>query len=128
MFTYITDLFVAVPIPFLALSAVVLTAMLVFLVLQRGIHELRFRRRQRLTARCRELVDGLLGPETSDRCLVETSRVPARHRFVIETVFLRTLALSTGTPVERGRSVFRFLRGERGWGDMIRKGFERART
>ena len=103
MFTYITDLLVAVLIPFLALSAIVLTAMLVFLVVQRGIDELQFRRRQRLTARYRELVDGLLGPEISDRCLVEISRVPARHRYVIETMFLKTLALATGTVVERLR-------------------------
>ena len=104
MFTYLTELFIAVLLPFLVLSALLLTAMLVFLVLQRGIDELQFRRRQRLTMRYRPLVDGLLGPDTSDQCLMSLARVPVRHRYVLEAMMLRMLALATGSVVDRLRA------------------------
>lgn len=99
MFTFAADIIIAVLVPFLALSAIALTAMLAFLVLQRGTDQLQFRRRQRLTARYRPLMDGLLAPDTTDQCLVALARVPARHRFVLETMILKTLALATGSVV-----------------------------
>jgi len=101
MFEYIADLFIAVLVPFLALSGAVLFAMLVFLVLHRAVDEYQFQRRKRLTHQYRPVVDALLQPEGMDESLRALAAVPARHRSIIEAMLLKPLAVSTGSVVDR---------------------------
>ena len=103
----IADFFIAALIPFLILSAAALTVMLAFLIGQRGLDEVQFQRKRKLTERYRALVDSLLQPESGDRALVELAKVPARHRYVIETMLLKPLVVSTGSVVERLRDAAR---------------------
>ena len=99
----VADFFIAVLVPFLIFSALVLTAMVVFLVMQRVVDEIQFRRRSTLTARYRAAVDALLRPDADDTALVALARAPKRHRAVIASMLLKPLAISTGSVVERLR-------------------------
>jgi len=101
------DVVLAVLIPFLIFSATALALMLVFLISQRGLDEFRFQRKRRLTARYRELIDSLLQPGADTGALAGLSRVPKRHHYVIETMLLKPLAVSTGSVVERLREAAR---------------------
>ncbi|MEW5984961.1 MAG: HEAT repeat domain-containing protein [Acidobacteriota bacterium] len=104
---HIADLFLAVLRPFLLVSGLALVSLLVFLVLKHGVDEIHYRRRQRIIAHYRPVVDSLLGPVPSDDVFLVLSRVPARHRPVLETMLLRPLALSTGSVVDRLRNAAR---------------------
>jgi HEAT repeat protein len=105
----IADLLIAVLVPFLIFSALGLIAMLVFLVLQRVIDEIQFRRRRSLTARYRPAVDALLRPDGGHDALVELARAPKRHRAAIAAMLLKPLAISTGSVVERLRDAARAM-------------------
>jgi HEAT repeat protein len=100
---------VAVLWPFLLLSALALAGLLLLLIVQRGLDELRFRRRQRVTARHRAAVDALLGPDGSEAAIIALARAPAAHRPVIETMLLKPLALATGSVVEQLRQAARAI-------------------
>jgi len=128
VFTYVAELFIAVLLPFLVLSAVSLAAMLVFLVAQRGTDELQFRRRQRLTEHYRPIVEGLLGEQTYQSALVDLTRIPQRHHDVIEGMIFRTLALATGSVVERLRAGARAAGLTEDWAERVtnRKWWVRA--
>jgi HEAT repeat protein len=100
---------VAVLWPFLLVSALALAGLLLLLIVQRGIDELRFRRRQRVMALYRQAVDALLGPDRSEAAVIALARAPAAHRPVIETMLLKPLALSTGSVVEQLRQAARAI-------------------
>lgn len=106
---YLADLFIAVLKPFLLLSGAVLAGLLVFLVLQRGIDELQFRRRQRTIARYREAVDLLLGQDPPETALIALARASSSQREVIESMLLKPLTIAVGTVVEQLRSAARIL-------------------
>lgn len=106
---HLADLFIAVLKPFLILSGAVLAALLVFLILQRGLDELSFRRRQRTIARHRAAVDALLGQDPPETALIALARAPASHREVIESMLLKPLAIAVGSVVEQLRNAARIL-------------------
>lgn len=95
--------------PFLALSALALAVMLVFLIFQRGFDELRFRSRQRIAALYRPALDALLGPDPSDSAVIALAKAPSSHRGVIEGMLLKPLTLATGTVVEQLRNTARVI-------------------
>jgi hypothetical protein len=101
MFEYIADLFIAVLVPFLALSAAVLFVMLVYLVLHRAVDEVQFKRRKRLTQQYRPVVDALLQPEHLAESLAAIAAVSAHHGPILEAMLLKLLAVSTGSVVDR---------------------------
>jgi HEAT repeat protein len=115
----VADFFIALLVPFLIFSAVTLIAMLVFLVAQRGIDELQFRRRMRLTAHYRDTVDALLAPEGCHDAMVRLARAPRRHREVISTMLLKPLTISTGSVVERLREAARVIGLIDQWADEL---------
>ena len=103
----VVSFFIAVLVPLIILSAIALGLMLLFLLLQRGIDELRYRRRQTLIARYRETINALLSPDATNADVYRVARIPARHRPVVEAMILTPLALSTGSVVERLREAAR---------------------
>jgi len=86
-------------VTFLAVSGSLLAAVFVFLLIQRGLDEWRFRRRMRLTRRFQPLVDALLTPEPEAhayRRLVEEGRP---HAPELAGLLLRPLGVATGALV-----------------------------
>jgi HEAT repeat protein len=105
----LADTFVALLRPFLFVSALALAAMFVFLIVQRGVDELLFRRRQRITAKYRDVVNALMGPDDAESALITLARAPNAHRPVIESMLLKPLAVATGTVVDQLRHAARVL-------------------
>ena len=91
----------------LAVLAGLLLAALVGLVIWRGVDELRFRRRQRLLARYRPLVDALLASVPSPDAMQRLMAVPRRHQALLGDVLLAALRLTTGEVVPRLREAAR---------------------
>ena len=92
-------------VTFLAVSGSLLAAVLVFLLVQRGLDEWRFRRRTRLARRFQPLVDALAAADPDgDACrrLVEEGRP---HATELAGLLLRPLAFATGAVVGNVRRV-----------------------
>jgi hypothetical protein len=115
MFEDVADSSIAVMEPLLAPGALVLSAMLAFLALQRMVDAARFRRRRQLAARFRTLVDARLHAEGLDGSMRAFASAPARHRAIITSMRRAPLARSTGSAVDRlhdgARGVFRHQEG-----------------
>jgi len=113
------DLLIAVLVPFLIFSAIMLMAMVLFLVTQRVIDEVQFRRRRSLTERYRAAVDDLLRPDAGDDALIELARAPKRHRSTIAAMLLKPLTISTGSVVERLREAARAIGLIEQWANQL---------
>ena len=103
MFEHVAESFIAVLEPFLLVGAAVLAGMVGYLIVHRGVDEIRFQRRRRLTEYYRKTVDRLLQPETSESSLRTLALVPAAHKAVVGAMLLKPLALATGSVVDRLR-------------------------
>lgn len=96
-------------IPFLAVGAVLMLAMLIGLVVQRGTDELGYQRRQRTIASYRPYVDELMVSGSSDKAILVLARATKRDRVVIAKMLLMPLGVATGKVVEELRTAARVL-------------------
>lgn len=106
---FIAERFAALLIPFLAVGALLLLAMLIGLVVQRGLDELSYKRRQRTMAAYRPHIDELLVSGATNDAILVLGRATSRDRLVIAKMLLMPLAVATGTVVEQLRSAARVL-------------------
>jgi hypothetical protein len=106
---YIAERFTFLLIPFLAIGSALLLAMLIGLVVQRGVDELGYRRRQRTIATYRPFIDDLIGPNPSSEAILGLARSLTRDRAVIGKMLLMPLGVATGSVVEQLRNAARVL-------------------
>jgi hypothetical protein len=99
----IAELLRRVLVPFIFAGGSLLGVLLAYLVIQRMLRELAWRRRQTLVARYRPLVDAItqLGP--TPRALERLRRVPVFHRHIIGGLLLAPLHAARGDLVSHVR-------------------------
>jgi hypothetical protein len=96
-------------VPFLVASSLLLGALFVYLLAIRAVDHLTARRRRRLVARYRPLIDSLLTGSADGDALMRLRQSPWRHRPVIASLLLVPLAVATGPFVDRLRDAARAL-------------------
>lgn len=92
--------------------AVLLTALalaLVGLIAWRTVDEVRFLRRQKVTARYRPMVEALCSSTPDPSAVARLLDTPVRHRGIVAELMLADLRLTTGDVVSRLREVARTL-------------------
>lgn len=92
----IADLLRRVLVPFLLVGGSLLGILLSFLIAQRGVRELAWRRHQVLLARYRPLIDEVMQSPPSVHLLDRLRRTPARHRRVLTGLLLAPLHAARG--------------------------------
>ena len=91
-------------VPFLAVGATTLLALLALLIGQRLFRAAAELRRQSLKARYRPVIDAALGA-ASPEALEAVKRIPGRHRRIAADLVLATLRVVRGTSNERARGL-----------------------
>lgn len=109
---------------FLLVNGLLLAAVLLFLVVNRGADEWRFRRRQQRQAELQPLVDRVVAPMPDPQAAAELAAAARRHPAEVSTLLLKIARLTQGSLVDRlrlvaldGGLVSRWLRGleDRRW-------------
>jgi hypothetical protein len=95
--------------PFLVAGSVTLGALFAYLLGRHGVDVLTARRRERLIARYRPVVESLLTAPVPDEAIARLQRSPWRHRAVIARLLLAPLAVATGAFVDDVHAAARAL-------------------
>lgn len=90
-------------VPFLITGGSLLCALLAYLVIQRGVRELAWRRRQTLVTRYRPLTDAITQVGLTPEALERLRGVPAVHRRIIADLLLAPLRAARGNFVAHVR-------------------------
>jgi HEAT repeat protein len=97
------ELLRGVLVPFLFTGGSLLAVLFAYLLIQRAVRELRWRRRQRLTARYRPIVDVITQLGAAAEALARLRRVPSLHLRIVESLLLAPLHASRGAIVSHVR-------------------------
>ena len=96
-------------VPFLVASSLTLGGLFAFLLVRRAAETLAARRRRRLIARYRPLIDALLTGPARGEAIARLQQSPRRHREVIARLMLAPLGVATGAFVAQLRDAARAL-------------------
>src|SRR5688572_8947153 len=96
---YTAELIHQVLLPFLVMSGSLLVLLLVFLVIQRGVRELAWRRRQRLVTRYQSIVDTIVQADAELDAMSRLRMAPVAHRSIVADLLLAPLRVSRGPVV-----------------------------
>jgi HEAT repeat protein len=97
---HIADVIRRVLIPFLLVAGIVVLLLLLGLLIARAIDEIRFRRRQRLIAKCRPLVDALLLPRPPSGLVKTLGNELRGHRDVLTELLIAPARVATGGVID----------------------------
>lgn len=100
----IADLVRAGLIPFMVVVGATLAALVCHVMALHGVREIMFRRRQRLIALYRPLVEQALRDDAGSRAFDRLQAAPGRHRAVITTLLLEPLRVAHGALTDRARA------------------------
>jgi HEAT repeat protein len=90
-------------VPFLAIGGSLLGVLLAYLMIQRGVREVKFKRRARLMARYRPLVDVITQSGVTPPVLEQLRQAPLRHRPIVAELLLSPLHATRGAAVAHVR-------------------------
>jgi hypothetical protein len=99
----IAELLHRVLVPFLLVSGSLLGLLLAFLIIQRFVRELRWKRRQSLIVRYRPVIDAIAQFGPTPHSLAELQRAPANHRRIVAGLLLAPLHAARGDLVSHVR-------------------------
>jgi HEAT repeat protein len=99
----VTALIRAILVPILVVTGTVLAGLLLYILIGRGARTMSERRRERLAARYRPLIDALLDPARATESMRRLASAPARHRPVLTDLLLATVRIASGAFVDQIR-------------------------
>ncbi len=100
----LTALIRAILIPILVVTGSVLAGLLIYIFFVRGARMVSERRRDRLAARYRPLVEALLDPDLAPGAIRRLGASPVRHRPAVEGLLLAAVKVASGTFVDQVRA------------------------
>jgi hypothetical protein len=106
---YIADQFRRSLILFLIVGGSLLLLLITGLIVARAIDELRYRRRQRVIAKCRPAIDALLLPDPPEDAVDRLRMFVRRHEDVIAQLLVAPARIATGSMVEQLRTAAQAL-------------------
>lgn len=97
------ELLRGVLLPFLVIGGTLLGVLVAFLVVQRGVREMAFRRRERLVTQYRPLVDAITQSGVTPQAFEQLRRTPDAHRRIVASLLLAPLHATRGEIVSHAR-------------------------
>lgn len=91
-------------LPFLAIGGSLLALLLAGLVIQRGVRELAWRRRQKLVTRYQSVIDTIVQADAEVGAIAGLRRSPLAHRAIVADLLLTPLRVARGDVVARVRA------------------------
>ncbi len=99
----LTALIRTILVPILVVTGSVLAVLLTYILIGRGVRMLSERRRERLAARYRPLIDALLDSDRAPDAIRRLGATPARHRAVVADLLLGAVRVASGAFVDQVR-------------------------
>jgi HEAT repeat protein len=118
----------AILVPVLVVTASVLCALLVWILVSHAIRAGWARRNGVLLQRYRPLIDDLLSPDHCDHAIAALAKIPARHRDIVSDELMAILRVGSGSLTVRVRHAAARLGLTRSWRDAVddRRWWKRA--
>ena len=101
------DFLRGVLVPFLIVSGSLLGVLFAYLLIQRGLRELKWQRRQTFLARYRPIVDAVLQVGPSPEALARLREIPPGHSRIVAELLLAPLHVARGEIVSHARAAAR---------------------